>query len=394
MRSLAWALLLLSCVLLTSGREPERHVIHVTNAGELMELLATPLNDVIVQLAPGTYELVPTQSLEPSMEYCGENSALVPTTIGLTITGRKVTLRGTRDAEAVITTTADYRLRFNECHECEIDHVTIAAKPPAGGSRVDGAAIIVTHSTVAVTNCRIDNASIMEESSRRNASGILGAEAVLEVEFNEIYGSQFGLVLSQRTEAIIKNNLIEGYSAPRNVVLGSAVVMGCGSKGIVERNHLRNLETGIHVLKGASLELRANIIEDIHDSGIGAADCPLDRVVIERNVMYRCGGPGIAICVDGDQRATRNLIVETGRLDPQLGAIKVWGASAAAAVRKNTLYDNTVTAPALDRDVPREIFWRERRGWTRTYRNTPVGVDGRHKFHESAFLTRYGRWLN
>jgi hypothetical protein len=49
---------------------------------------------------------------------------------------------------------------------------------------------------------------------------------------------------------------------------------------------------------------------------------------------------------------------------------------------------------ALNRDVPREIFWRARRPWTRTYRNTPVGVDGRHKFYESAFLTRYGRWAD
>lgn len=385
MRSVAWALLLLSSLLLTSGREPERRVIEVTNAGELMELFATPLNNVIVQLAPGRYDLVPRGGFGVTRGACNDTEHL-PMKFGLLITGRSVRVAGPTIGEAILVANADTRLQFRQCIDCELDRVTITGESPSVG-----AAIFATDSNLRVENCKIDNASPLGATARGALNGIEGgANAVLEVRFNEIRGSTAGIALHGNAKAIVRNNLIEGVGGDFG---GWGLLMMCDASAVVERNHMRNLAAGVLLEDEVALDLRANIVEDIHEVGIGSG-FSLGRIRIERNILYGCGRAAIALRTDGDQRANGNIIVESGRIVPPESAIAVEGANADAAVRKNILYDNTVTDASLDRDVPREIFWRERRQWTRTYRNTPVGVDGRHKFHESAFLTRYGRWLH
>jgi hypothetical protein len=59
----------------------------------------------------------------------------------------------------------------------------------------------------------------------------------------------------------------------------------------------------------------------------------------------------------------------------------------------NTFYDNRrVSDETFSVDVTREWFWRERRSYIRKYRNTPLGVDGRHSFWSGSFLQRYTRF--
>ena len=216
--------------------------------------------------------------------------------------------------------------------------------------------------------------------------------ARLEIEFSELSGNSVALRLEKDAQAVVRNCLIEGIpSADRG--FGCALVTGGNTSVIAEKNLIRGLEVGIQLQRGASLELRTSIIENIYDDGIEGTP-EVGRVRIEKNAIYKCGRAGIAMAADGDQKVSLNLVVETGGINPQPSAISIYGARADAAVRKNTLYGNIVADSSLDHDVPREKFWRARRPWTRTYRNAPVGVDGRHKFHESAFLTRYGRWLN
>ena len=165
-------------------------------------------------------------------------------------------------------------------------------------------------------------------------------------------------------------------------------------KASVKSNHVEGFVTGLKAQGHVELSCQANVIENMLSDGIVAADENIGRVRLEDNVIFRCGRAGVAIRANGDQLATRNIVAECGSVQPRESAVYALGAKSDAAVRKNTLYRNTVTDPKLDRDVSREAFWRARRPWTRTYRNTAVGVDGRHKFYESAFLTRYGRWAD
>jgi hypothetical protein len=381
MRSTAWALLLCSTLLLTSGREPERHVIPVSNAGELMELFATPLKDVIVQLAPGTYAL---ESQMMQFPIGAGSEGTTPVTVGLKVTGRNVRLVGSPET-AELVSTAIFGLYFDGCDGCELERIALLAETASPPDSTGGASILVMNSAVKITNC-----VILDRTSPPTTDGIIAAAgATLEIVSSEIASNGNGMTLIEDAEAILRNNLIEGIRTARYglFVVDRASVLA-------EKNQIRNFSDGIHLAGGPSLVLRANIIEDIEERGIWSSAVELGRVRIEKNVIFRCGGAGIAMRAEGDQRASQNLIVETGRRKPQQSGIQIHGAQADAAARKNTLYDNAVAESSTGRDVPREKFWRERRGWTRTYRNTPVGVDGRHKFHESAFLTRYGRWLH
>ena len=390
MRSLAWALFIFTSLAATSGREPSERVVNVSTAAELVSALETPLDDVTVHLAAGRY-LLPGFKQRLELGPCNGYVTHDPTAIGLMVSGRRVRLVGSGADATVIASDAYFRICFRDCADCEIEHVTIT------GNDVDhtAAALLVTQSQVRIANCIIsDNAT----SSSRPASGVWGwKDAVLTIEFNEISHNSSGICLRENTSGLVRNNLIEGFGA-LDKIGNEAISLLCDAKATVEQNHIRGLTSGIHLADAASLSLKNNIIEDVYYYGVstGITD-PLHkigRVRIEQNVIYDCGTAAIAVHADGDQKATRNIIVATGRMKPQASAIMAYGANAEAAIKKNTLYDNTVTDPELDRDVSREAFWRARRPWTRTYRNTAVGVDGRHKFYESAFLTRYGRWAD
>jgi hypothetical protein len=130
----------------------------------------------------------------------------------------------------------------------------------------------------------------------------------------------------------------------------------------------------------------------MHGAAIMANGPETSRLIVERNVIYRSRG-GIFVAWGGNEQptgyASSNILVEIGIAggppDPPVSV------GTAFETRNNTCFDNKDDST---KGTSREMFWRARRPWTRTYRNTPVGVDGRHKFYESAFLTRYGRWAD
>lgn len=365
MRSLAWAFLVLASVAATSAREPARRVIEVSTAAQLKDALAEPLHDVTINVAPGRYLLA--EGLDGSIE--GE---------ALAVSGRNVRIVGSGNGDVVLTTTSRTAVFFVDCSECELDGVEVA-----GGVRTRG-------SSVSISNCGIEqglrtgNSSVSVSNCRIQVIGTYSAD--LLAEFNEITS---GVFLNGGQRVILRHNLIETATPG-----GVGILIGGTTSVVAERNIIRGFMTGIQLAENASLEGSANIIEQIQGVGILGTETGLGRVALRENVIYRCGGSGIALRADGDQNATRNLVVETGLTEPKASAVLAVGARADAAVRKNTLFDNTVLDPEFDRDVSREAFWRARRPWTRTYRNTAVGVDGRHKFYESAFLTRYGRWAD
>jgi len=329
--------------------------VDVANSSELVDQLRGQPHDVTIRLAPGRYE-VPPQN-EPGTAPAG-----------LLVSGRNVRIIGDGPEDVVINTVADCVIRFENCDDCEIDNVRVAGNISVGGGSVH------------ISNCVVDN-------------GIQAVHGDFVIESNEISSSWDGIDLAN-AHAVVANNLIVGLTDEHDANVDAGVRIRGDATVSMKRNHIRGFPAGLALMWKASVDCTANIIEDIDGIGIDGTDGGLGRITIRENAIYRCGSPGIAIWADGDQQATRNLIVSTGRSKPREGAVLALGSHADAAIRKNTLYDNTVTNPGLDRDVSREAFWRARRPWTRTYRNTAVGVDGRHRFYESAFLTRYGRWAD
>jgi hypothetical protein len=363
----------------------------VSTADELVAALASPHDNVTLQLSPGEYRLPSTPASEEVWD-CRGSATMLPTSVGLVISGHRVRLLGSDNASTIVTD-AGFKLYFKDCEDCEVDGLVVSG--PFSGAEPDAnnAAIVAVRSSVVIRNCTFNDLAGARNDDAPGGDAICARKgARLTIESNEITSGSWGIVLQKGAQAVIRNNRITGMNPVSQH--GGAMLITCDAAATVDRNLVQGFAGGIRVTAKGSLACTANIIEDIQEDGISTAGDNVGRMRIDDNVFFRCGGAGIAIRAEGDQKATRNIVVQCGGVQPRRSAVYASGAKSDAAVRKNTLYDNTVTDPKLDRDVSREAFWRARRSWTRTYRNTPVGVDGRHKFYESAFLTRYGRWAD
>lgn len=394
MRSLAWALLIGLSLVAASDQKPTSRVIEVSTALELVEALREPLRDTVIQLAPGNYHISNRTGVDFPPISAGHT--LWPGKAGLVVTGSNVGIQGSLAGDTVLEFDAEYGFYFSQCRECELARVTLHVTAPdsADAPAAGNTAVLVNQSTLHVINCKFAE-MLQPHYSGTVRGGCVAIKAIesgeTNVAFCEIGPYDDAIVVDGAAKISIRNNLLSGFGA--GLSGGSAVIVSAGGDVFMERNLVQGFNFEIQVTSFSSLVCRMNIIENISRDGITALT-DTRRLRIEDNIIFRCGGAGLVVQADGDQIAGRNIIVETGKVSPRPSAIYVYGSHADAAVRKNTLYSNTVTDAALDRDVSREAFWRARRPWTRTYRNTAVGVDGRHKFYESAFLTRYGRWAD
>jgi hypothetical protein len=252
------------------------------------------------------------------------------------------------------------------------------------------------------TDCGISNLVFMDGARQRTAPGpaIAVQNSTVTIEDCEIVAKvRDGIVLGSGAHADIHNNYIDGG--------GAGIRINGQSSARIQRNWIRRSQNGVVIFDSSADEMdvvvSGNIIEEIRNTGIAIQ---VAAAVVERNVVYACGGPGIRVTRDTPPltdgtlgRITENIVVHTGSGDPHPGVDSF-------DIRGNTFYDNrSVPGDPLSGDTTREMFWRGRRGWVRTYRNTRVGLDHAHRcdtgtgasdmmhrFYESAFLTRYSRW--
>jgi hypothetical protein len=375
MRISTWALLIgavLAATVSLAGkpaRVQSRHIINVTTAAQLANVLHGPLDDTTIRLAPGIYEFTVDTDID---------------SFGVLLSGHRVRLEG-MDADSTRIVAHSPLITFKNCVDCGLDHISITVGDGDGR-------IYAMKSSVEITNCVI-------------TSGVTGNRAsLLTLEQNEITLHKTGIEICDDGHAVIRNNLVEGPADSNSTSGLVGVKVGCTAQAVVERNHIVGTQYGIAIMEDAIVGARFNLIENITGRGITIeSSFSQPRVTVESNVVYRCGTAGIAVDEHPRKqsketlgRVTSNIVVDTGKR-PRFGrpgAIVRLGVPEGFVISDNTCYDNAPSKYSIEHDVPREMFWRARRPWTRTYRNTPVGVDGRHKFYESAFLDRYGRWAN
>ena len=401
-----------------AAREPVRDPLDVATSSELEEALSGPRHNATIVLAPGVYALDPESAIDSTCGNCADPDTLVPISIGLTISGRNLRIEGPRDGSAVIVTRAGYGLYFKDCINCELDRVVVTGgERDASGAATD-AAIVARNSSVAITNCVVrDNIGDPERIATHTVGvmGICGREgADLTIENCEILRNSWdGIALYRDARAIISNNLIDGVDAAGVEAGGGrgvAIAVTWNSNATIERNLLRRYWKGIGVFVDADVVVYGNVVEQMRTWGINIWDAGegRPRALVERNVVYDCGACGIAVTRESPPardetpgRLTANIVVHTGQ-NPKYDSPDYYCRQCALAleavpdgfsIRGNAFYDNREASEDLfDEDTTKEMFWRERRGWVRTFRNTGVGVDGRVKFHQSAFLTEYPRW--
>ncbi len=405
-------------LVLIGAREPARDPLEVATSAELEEALSGPRHDAVIRLAPGVYELTPAPAVDSTCGNCADPDTLIPMTVGLTVSGRNVRIEGPLEGTATIVTRAGYGLYFKDCVDCEIERVTVTGGERDTSVAATDAAMVATRSSLTVRHCIIRDNIGAPEDVARNTVGIMGVcgreGAELTVAYCEILRNSWdGIALYRDARATISNNLIDGIDgAGVEAGGGRGVAIGVtwNSHARIERNLLKRYWKGIGVFVDADVIAIGNVVEQMRTWGISVwdADRGQPRAVIERNVVYDCGACGIAItraaAYEKDEprgRLINNIVVHTGQ-NPKYDAPDYYCYQCALAlhavpegfsIRGNVFFDNReATADLFEGDTTREMFWRERRGWVRTFRNTGVGVDGRVTFHESAFLTEYPRW--
>ncbi len=419
MRTLSTAVVLLAGTLLFS-REPARDPLHVSTAAELEEALSGPRRDAVIHLAAGVYPLTPESAIDSTCGNCAHPDTLIPITAGLTVSGRNVRIEGPAEGHATVVTNAGYGIYFKDCIDCEIERVTITGGERDTSGAATDAAIVATRSSVRIANCIIrDNVGNPNVVAKNTAGimGICGREgADLVIEQCEILRNSWdGIALYRDARAIITHNLIDGIDAAGVEAGGGrgvAIGITWNASATIERNLLRNYWKGIGVFVDADVVAEGNIVENMRTWGINIwdADTGRPRASIVRNVVFDCGACGIAVTRKAPYakeeprgRVSDNIVVHTGQ-NPKYDSpdyscqqcpLALHAVPEGFSIRGNTFYDNRrASSEECSKDVPSERFWRERRGWVRTYRNTGVGIDGRMKFHQSAYLTEFPRWWN
>ncbi len=407
-----------SIVAAFAAREPVRDPLEVSTGAELEEALSGARHDAVIRLAPGVYQLTPEAAIDSSCGNCADSDTLIPITVGLTISGRNVRIEGPRNGSVTIVTRAGYGLHFKDCIDCEIERVTVTGGERDTSSAATDAAIVATRSSVTIANCVIRDNIGSPEAIARNTVGIMGIcgreGSDLAIEYCEILRNSWdGIALYRGARAHVANNLIDGIDgAGVEAGGGRGVAIGVTWNGAatIERNLLRKYWKGIGVFVDADVVAYGNVVEEMRTWGISVwdADTGRPRAVIERNAVYDCGACGVAItraaAYDRNEprgRLITNIVVHTGQNSKYDApdyycyqcALALHAVPEGFSIRGNVFFDNReATEDLFDKDTTREMFWRGRRSWVRTFRNTGVGVDGRVKFHQSAFLTEYPRW--
>jgi len=390
-------------------------VIRVSTGAELARLTAAPLSNVRIELTEDV-DLEPFAATDPTCGNCEDPAVAVPVTVGVKISGRNVHLDG---SGKTIRTHAGYGIYFEACEDCGIEDAIVTGGERDTAQAASDAAIVVRGSRVTIRDCEIrDNIGDPAVVAKTVVGiiGICGREgADLTVEDNEIVRNSWdGIALYRDAHAVIRNNYIDGVDRAHGGEVGGgrgvAVGITWNGSAVVERNWIRRYWKGLGIFLDADVTASGNIVEEMLTWGIAIWDAEKGkpRAVVDRNVVYDCGACGIALTreapySEGEEpgRLIRNIVVHTGQ-NPKYDAPDYYCYQCALAlhavpegfsIRGNTFYDNRTAADSLfNGDTTREMFWRGRRDWARTFRNTRVGVGGRFRFHESAYLTRYPRW--
>jgi len=409
------AALFVSSPVMAAASRDRAPVIRVSDGDELARVLATPLSNVRIELTRAI-DLTPVSAIDPTCGNCEDPATPVAITVGVTVSGEGVWIDG---AGHEIRTHAGYGVYFDDCDGCGIENAVITGGERDTAQAATDAAVVVRDGAVTIRNCGIVDNIGDPDTVRRTIVGIMGVcgreGADITVENCEIVRNSWdGIALYRGARAVIRNNYIDGVDRARGEDIGGGRGVAVGvtwtGSALVERNWIRRYWKGLGVFVDADVVARGNIVEEMLTWGISIwdADRGRPRAVVERNVVYDCGACGISVArrapYDPDEkpgRLTRNLVVHTGQ-NPKYDASDYYCHQCALAlhavpdgfsIRGNTFYDNRVAADSLfSADATREMFWRGRRGWVRTFRNNAVGIDGRLRFHESAFLTRYPRW--
>jgi hypothetical protein len=299
-----------------------------TASGSLDRAVAALTGPAVLLLVPGHYVLEPAAYTDPTCGNCEDAAETVPATLGLRVSGRGITLRGSHRDSVFIHTRAGYGVLFEDCDDCSISGVTITDGVRDPDGRATNAGIVARRSRVAIERCIIrDNIgdSVTVAATVVGIAGIAGREgADLAVRDCIIRRNSWdGIALYRGAHAAITGNIVDGVDKAAGGRIGGGRGVGIGltwdARATIEGNLVTRYWKGIGAFVQADADIRENIVEDILTWGISlwgpAGSTPAAR--IERNVVYRTGACGVMIMrPDGGTAPgymTDNVVMRTGQ---------------------------------------------------------------------------------
>jgi parallel beta-helix repeat protein len=317
----------------TVGQETTEYYVVVRPGDDLARVLDEAADHTEIRLSPGTYELRGLPYEEPVCGNCEDPDTRVRSTVGAFLRGRDMRVIGPAGADAtIIRTNAGYGIYVEDCTDCVIEGVTVTGGERDADANAVDAGIVVKNSTVTVRSSTIRDNIGDPDTVTDTVVGIMGIAglegAVLIVEDCTITRNSWdGIALYRDSEAVIRDNVIDGVDRARGAQVGGGRGVGIGAtwnaRAEIQGNVVRNYWKGIGLFVDADATVSHNVVEHILTWGISLWDAgtgkPKGR--IEKNIIYDTGACGIAVVREhaADTQpgfVRRNAIVRSGQ-DPR-----------------------------------------------------------------------------
>jgi cyclophilin family peptidyl-prolyl cis-trans isomerase len=292
--------------------------------------LSTADRPVHIELAPGRYVLAPTAYTDPACGNCQDATEQVPTTVGLRVSGTRISITGAAADSVVIHTGAGYGVLFDGCDDCVLRDVTVTGGERSADGRATDAAVVVRESTVTLDACVLrdnigDSATVSGVVVGIAGIAIREAAHVTVSNCRILRNSWDGIAMYRGARAHIADNVVDGIDKAAGARVGGGRGVGIGltwdAEAVVERNLVRRYWKGIGAFVEANADIRENVVEDILTWGIAlwGPDGSQPSARIERNIVYRTGACGVMIERPAGGRSpgtlVDNLVLRTGGND-------------------------------------------------------------------------------
>lgn len=314
------------------GGQPARaREVRAGSPPELIHYLSRARHEpgLVIVLAPGDYHLRALPYLDPTCGNCEDPAQSMPATLGLRVSGERVTIKADPAGSARIHTHSGYGLLVEECEDCRLEGLTVTAGIRDTAGLATDAGIVVRHSSVTISRCEIsgnlgDSAVVAQTVS--GIMGVCGREGSrIWLENTRILRNSWdGIALYRDAWARIENCVIDGIDGgrPGPACGGRGVAVGVtwNARAEIVGNLIRRYWKGVGLFVDAEATVEGNIIEDMLTWGIALWDAGRGRPYgdIRGNFVYRTGACGISVTrgLEGGRENTRitgNAISLTGQ---------------------------------------------------------------------------------
>jgi hypothetical protein len=308
---------------------PESTAAQFRDLAAAVEAASEMAGGATIHLEPGDYHLTPNAYTDPTCGNCEDPNQPVAATLGLRISGDRITLQGDDPDLVRIHTHAGYGLLFEDCTDCRIEGVTVTGGERDTSGNATDAAIVARRTTLTISRCRIadntgDSATVAQTIV--GVMGICGREdaEIIVTDCEILRNSWDGIALYRDAHARIENCVIDGVD-------GGSQGPACGGRGVaigitwnaraeVTGNLIRRYWKGIGIFVDAEARVRENVIEEMLTWGITLWDADRGKpyAEIEWNAIHRTGACGIAVtrALEGGRTGSRivyNALARTGR---------------------------------------------------------------------------------